>query len=1112
MTSVIDFDTFALGGAASTVLRSDGILVVASRGAEQVLAFERACNVQSMGFRDVAQPGTLRLFSGTGDLLEARDILATGANSESTVVLNATNVTRVEVALPGAGRITTLELEATAIPPDFIVEGGSGDDLIDSAYDGDPQGDRIDARDNADRTNDDDVLAGAGDDTVDGAAGDDVLDGMTGDDLILGGSGSDVGLGGAGDDTLFGDSGTQDNGAVREVFQWSLGPADARDFSQNTGNVTVAFFEVNGGASDNISTETQLVDGIDTGGAPADVTSSLDSETGGQGNSDTYTLDFSDPVENMSFRINDVDGDGLVTIRAFHADGSPVDVALVAGSDVTLRDTDGDGQVDTADSDGGYLSDTAEAYSVLVTIPGPVSRLELFHTQNGPGNSGINVTDVYFDVPGVLPLEGAGGDTLLGGDGDDVIRGEGGNDSLLGGAGADVIDGGADADTIVGGTDGDVVDGGTGSSAPGDANDDDILDLSGDGPFRVINETLDADGNSTSGTVEFLDASSGDVTGTLAFTEIETILGNRIEDGVEVVAADNAFTLDEDDPPGGVEGNVLSNDSAPADTTLRVVSVSNGTDTASVSDPFGRLGQGMVVSGDNGGVIRINNGGNVLFNANGDFEGLAGGESTTTSVTYTISDRAGSTDTATVTFTVTGVNDAPDAVDDGDVTDFETAVVIDLLANDTDLDGDTLSVTSASVPSVQGSLEDLGGGAYRFTPADGFEGVAVVSYAISDGNGGTDNAAHVVQVNADPTPADGIVDGEDFAETMGPGYNDANLPSDGGGDQIDGDDGLDDVIAGNGGDDTIDAGLGDDVVRGGDGDDLLLGGQGADRLDGGDGDDVFDFDAGQDGAGDTIVGGEDVDSGDRDKLDLSGSGPLRVIFDDSVDPTGTPGEAGTVIFYTDTTQTEVAGRLTFREIENVVPCFTPGAMIATPRGELPVENLRVGDKVITRDNGIQEIRWTGKRTLTRMELADHLNTKPIFIKAGALGQDLPERDMLVSPQHRVLIAGETPQLYFEESEVLVAAKHLVGRQGIGIMDTLRATYIHFMFDRHEVVLSDGAWTESFQPGDQSLGALASDSRDEIIALFPELATRSGLTNYAAARRALKAHEATLLHL
>lgn len=688
MTSVIDFGTLALGEVASTAFCHAGaggvvgvVGVVASDASGQTIVFDRACTVTSIGFRDVDQPGALRLFASGNRLIETRTIESSDAAGQTNVALNTEDVARMEVTLPGAGRIQTLGLQASSRA----------------------------AR-------------------IEGSAGDDVLDGTDGDDLMRAGSGSDLIRGGAGNDTLLGDSGPQDNGAVREVFQWSLGPFDAHDFSQSTGNVTVAFSEVNGGARDDVSTDRQLVDGIDTGGAPADEASSLDSETGGQGNSDTYRLNFSDPVENISFRINDVDGDGVVTIRAFDADGTPIVVSLVAGAEVVLRDTDGDGQADTADSNGGYLPDTAEVYSVLVTIPGPVSDVELFHTQNGPANSGINITDVYFDVPGVLPPEGPGDDTIFGGDGDDVIAGQSGDDSLIGGQGADLLKGGRGDDVFL----------------------------------------------------------TGPATGT---------------------------------------------------------------------------------------------------------------------------------------------------------------------ANDT----------------------------------------------------------------------------------------------------------------------------------------------------------------GQNGIGDTVVGGEDADGSDLDTLDLTGSAPLKVIFDDGVDPTGTPGEAGRVIFFTDATQTEVSGRLTFSEIENVVPCFTPGALIATPRGEVAVENLRVGDKVITRDNGIQEIRWTGRRTLNPMELADHLDRKPIFIKAGALGHNLPERDMRVSPQHRVLVTGEAPQLYFEESEVLVAARHLVGPPGIGIMDTLRASYIHFMFDRHEVVLSDGAWTESFQPGDQTLGAMGADSRDEILALFPDLATKGGMTKYAAARRSLKAHEATLLH-
>jgi hypothetical protein len=86
----------------------------------------------------------------------------------------------------------------------------------------------------------------------------------------------------------------------------------------------------------------------------------------------------------------------------------------------------------------------------------------------------------------------------------------------------------------------------------------------------------------------------------------------------------------------------------------------------------------------------------------------------------------------------------------------------------------------------------------------------------------------------------------------------------------------------------------------------------------------------------------------------------------------------------------------------------------------------------------------------------------------SLGNGLPERDMLLSPNHRMLVASEKTQLYFEEREVLAADKHLVGSDGIQAVDVMGTVYIHFMFDRHEVVLSNGAWTESFQPGDYTL--------------------------------------------
>ena len=175
-----------------------------------------------------------------------------------------------------------------------------------------------------------------------------------------------------------------------------------------------------------------------------------------------------------------------------------------------------------------------------------------------------------------------------------------------------------------------------------------------------------------------------------------------------------------------------------------------------------------------------------------------------------------------------------------------------------------------------------------------------------------------------------------------------------------------------------------------------------------------------------------------------------------------------------------------------------------------MESLRAGDKVVTRDNGIQEIRWVGEKGLTGQDLRLNSHLQPIFIKRGALGNGLPEQDMMVSPNHRLLVANDRTQLYFDEHEVLVAAKHLVGTQGVHAVEAIGVNYIHFMFDRHEVVLSNGAWTESFQPGDYTLKGMGNAQRNEILELFPELKSEKGLEDYQAARRTLKRHEARLL--
>ncbi|MFT4706333.1 MAG: hypothetical protein ACJAXK_002283 [Yoonia sp.] len=194
-----------------------------------------------------------------------------------------------------------------------------------------------------------------------------------------------------------------------------------------------------------------------------------------------------------------------------------------------------------------------------------------------------------------------------------------------------------------------------------------------------------------------------------------------------------------------------------------------------------------------------------------------------------------------------------------------------------------------------------------------------------------------------------------------------------------------------------------------------------------------------------------------------------------------------------------------------IPCFTPGTAIATPRGEVPVEALKVGDKVFTRDNGIQVISWVGGRTLSASDLKKTPKYQPVMVRAGALGPNLPETDLLVSPNHRLLMTGRDNELYFDEQEVLAAAKHLVHLDGVDVVEAISGIqYIHIMFAQHEVILSNGAWTESFQPGDYSLRGVGQEQRKELFELFPELATVDGVEKYGAARTTLRRHEAKLL--
>lgn len=194
---------------------------------------------------------------------------------------------------------------------------------------------------------------------------------------------------------------------------------------------------------------------------------------------------------------------------------------------------------------------------------------------------------------------------------------------------------------------------------------------------------------------------------------------------------------------------------------------------------------------------------------------------------------------------------------------------------------------------------------------------------------------------------------------------------------------------------------------------------------------------------------------------------------------------------------------------NLLICVARGTMIETAIGPVPVEQLSPDDMVLTVDGPPQPVRWVGSRFVSAMELRADPALRPIRIEAGAFGRNSPSRDLLVSPQHRILLGGSPVELLFGEQEVIVPAKGLVNETSICIDTGVREVeYFHVLFDRHEIMYTEGLATESFHPGGYALRELGSEARSELFALFPELAEEENLPQTA--RKALRPWEGALL--
>lgn len=193
-----------------------------------------------------------------------------------------------------------------------------------------------------------------------------------------------------------------------------------------------------------------------------------------------------------------------------------------------------------------------------------------------------------------------------------------------------------------------------------------------------------------------------------------------------------------------------------------------------------------------------------------------------------------------------------------------------------------------------------------------------------------------------------------------------------------------------------------------------------------------------------------------------------------------------------------------------VICFTPGTMIRTAQGSSRIEMLRPGDRVQTKDNGLQEVLWAGHRRMTgaRLHVMPHL--RPIRFRAGAMGIGRPEDDLLVSPQHRMLVTGPASRALFNSDEVLVAAEDLVNDLSILVDHSVReVTYIHVLLEQHQVIWANGLETESFHPANTELDTVDQDQMAGLLDILLEVeANPHAYGDYA--RRNLSGSEAAIL--
>ncbi len=193
----------------------------------------------------------------------------------------------------------------------------------------------------------------------------------------------------------------------------------------------------------------------------------------------------------------------------------------------------------------------------------------------------------------------------------------------------------------------------------------------------------------------------------------------------------------------------------------------------------------------------------------------------------------------------------------------------------------------------------------------------------------------------------------------------------------------------------------------------------------------------------------------------------------------------------------------------VLICFCTGTEILTPSGPREVETMRVGDYIVNESGQHKKIKWIGRSDVSSETFKKFPDQRPIRIFAGSIARNIPVIDLYVSPQHRVALKGHEVELMFGTDKVFVAAKHLTSSIAEPVKTNEKTSYYHLYLEEHDVIISNGLTTESFQLSKRNLDGMSQNAKASLCNNLNDIEIVKAFEE-PDKLHSLKAHEATLL--